>query len=86
MTDAEDAPAPAGGATPDGPATTGPLAGRAGWLFVGLLVGCLVGFPTAILIWPPTFVPYTDAYLALSLVPGLLLGAAGAWTAVRGRR
>jgi len=62
------------------------LDGRAGWLVVALLAVCLVGFPLAILLWPPTFLPYVDAYLALGMIPALLLGVAGVLVGLRGRR
>jgi len=63
--------------------TDGDLGGRAGWVAVVALAVCLVGFPVAILVWPPTFVPYRDAYLALAMVPAVLLGLVGVWLAVR---
>lgn len=59
---------------------------RTGWLLVGTLLVCFVGFPLAILLWPPTFVPYRDAFLGLAMVPALLLGLVGVWTALRSRR
>lgn len=60
-----------------------PLSERRGWALVALLAACLVGAPLAILVWPPTFLSYADAYLALALVPGVVLGAGAVWTAVR---
>jgi hypothetical protein len=62
----------------DGP---GPVAS---WGVAVVLVACLVGAPVAILLVPPTFVPYRDAYLGLALVPGLVLGALGVWTTLYG--
>jgi hypothetical protein len=59
------------------------LDGRRGWLVVAVLAACVVGFPVAILVWPPTFLPYTDAFLALSMVPALVLGAAGVLVGLR---
>ena len=59
------------------------LSGRAKWGIVAVVVACIVGAPLLILARPPTFVPYRDAYLGLSLIPGLLLGAVGVWTAIR---
>lgn len=68
---------------PDAASDDDGLSDRQGWALVGVLVACFVGFPLAILAWPPTFLPYHDAYLALALVPGLLMGAVGVWSALR---
>jgi hypothetical protein len=62
------------------------LDGRAVWAVVGALALCLVGAPLAILVWPPTFLSFVDAYIALSMVPALALGAVGVWTALRAAR
>ena len=59
------------------------LSARAKWAVVVGVIACVVGAPLLILARPPTFVPYRDAYLGLSLVPGLVLGAIGVWTATR---
>ncbi|MFB6120267.1 MAG: hypothetical protein ABEJ68_04030 [Halobacteriaceae archaeon] len=59
------------------------LSARAKWSIVAVVVACLVGAPLLILVRPPTFVPYRDAYMGLSLIPGLVLGAVGVWTAIR---
>ncbi|MFB6104775.1 MAG: hypothetical protein ABEJ57_06810 [Halobacteriaceae archaeon] len=59
------------------------LSPRRQWLVVAVLVGVLVGFPVAILVWPPTLLSFQDAYLGLALVPGLVLGATVVWLATR---
>jgi len=59
------------------------LSRRAKWSIVAVVVACVVGAPLFILVRPPTFVPYRDAYLGLSLIPGLVLGVVGVWTAIR---
>lgn len=51
------------------------------WGVVGLVAACVVGAPLLILFYPPTFLPYEDAYMGLSLVPGLVLGVLGVWSA-----
>jgi len=64
----------------------GDMSERMGWLLVGALLVFLVGFPVAILFWPPTFVPYRDAFLGLAMVPAVGLGLVGVYTAIRSRR
>lgn len=66
-----------------GPAQVDGISGPTGWAILGLLVVCFVVIPAAIIVWPPTFVPYRDAYLALSLVPGIALGAVAVWLGLR---
>jgi len=80
-----DATDPDGGVTPASSAADGEpaLGGAAQWGLVAVVLACLVGAPVAMFLWPPTMVPYRDAYLGLSLVPGLVLGLVGAWTATR---
>jgi polyferredoxin len=58
---------------------------RAGWAMVLVLVVVLFGFPIAILYWPPTFVPYRDAFLGLAMVPAIGFGLIGVYTAVKAR-
>jgi len=67
-------------------ADDGNLDARTSWFLVATLAVCFLGFPLAILLWPPTFVPYRDAFLGLAMVPALLLGLVGVWTALRSRR
>jgi len=55
------------------------------WLIASILVVCLVGAPLAIYFWPPTFVPYRDAFFGLALVPGLVLGVMAVWLTVSTR-
>lgn len=57
---------------------------RRQWVIVALLVALVVGFPAAILLWPPTVLPYRDAFLGLAMVPGVLLGATALWLALGG--
>jgi hypothetical protein len=70
-----------GDATPT--SADGDLSTRAKWVVAAAVAACLLGAPVLILLRPPTFVPYRDAYLGLSLIPGLVLGAVGVWTAIR---
>lgn len=63
----------------------GPFAGRRGWLAVAVLFVFLVVAPLVVLFRPPTFLGFQDAYLAVSVVPGLALGAVAVWAAVRAR-
>jgi hypothetical protein len=56
-----------------------------GWLMVAVLVAVLFGFPLAILVWPPTFVPYRDAFLGLAMVPAIGFGLIGVYAAVKAR-
>ncbi|MFB6105348.1 MAG: hypothetical protein ABEJ70_00095 [Halobacteriaceae archaeon] len=65
------------------PASGDGLDARQSWGLVVALLVCLVGFPVAILVWPPTFLPFHDAYLALAMVPAVLFGLVGVWLAGR---
>lgn len=71
---------------PDGrPAeATEAIGERRQWVIVALLVALVAGFPAAILLWPPTILPYRDAFLGLAMVPGVLLGATALWLALSG--
>jgi len=59
---------------------------RGGWAMILVLVAVLFGFPIAILYWPPTFVPYRDAFLGLAMVPAVGFGLIGVYTAVKARQ
>lgn len=59
------------------------LSNREGWLVVGALLVLLVGAPVVVYLWPPGFLGFRDAYLAVAMVPGFLLGLLGLWTAAR---
>lgn len=61
------------------------LSPRQQWVVITVLVTMLVVIPAAILVWPPTLLSFRDAYLALSLVPGLVLGTLILWLATRRR-
>lgn len=73
---------------PDGPpeASTGHLSQRSQWALVGLLTACVLGFPIAILLWPPTVLSYRDAFLGLAMIPGVLLAITALWMAFGGRQ
>lgn len=72
---------------PDGPpaASEASLSQRKQWALVGLLAACVLGFPIAILLWPPTILSYRDAFLGLAMIPGVLLGITALWIAFGGR-
>jgi hypothetical protein len=72
---------------PDGPpaASAGRLSQRSQWVLVALLTGCVLGFPIAILLWPPTVLSYRDAFLGLAMIPGILLAVTALWLAFGGR-
>lgn len=55
------------------------------WTLIGVLALCILGFPLAILLWPPTVLSYRDAFLGLAMIPGVLLGITGIWLAFGGR-
>jgi len=60
------------------------LSNREGWLIAGALAVLLVGSPMAAYLWPPGFLGLRDAYLAVAMVPGFLLGLLGLWAARSG--
>lgn len=67
---------------PEGDDSKG-LSNREGWLIAGALAVLLVGSPVAVYLWPPGFLGFRDAYLAVAMVPGFLLGVLGLWAAAR---
>lgn len=67
------------------PVASGRLSAAQQWVLVGLLGLCVLAFPIAILLWPPTVLAYRDAFLGLAMIPGLLLGITGLWMAFGGR-
>ncbi|MFB6069790.1 MAG: hypothetical protein ABEJ76_02095 [Halanaeroarchaeum sp.] len=61
----------------------GDLAGTRGWLVVALVLAVLLGIPAVV--WYATIgmeAPY-GVYVALAMLPGLLFGIIGVWTALR---
>ncbi|MFB6197692.1 MAG: hypothetical protein ABEI52_05405 [Halobacteriaceae archaeon] len=52
------------------------------WAVVLFIVCCGILIPVLIYLWPPTFVPYQDAYLGLAMLPGILLGLVAIWLAI----
>ncbi|NIB99964.1 hypothetical protein [Halobacterium sp. R2-5] len=60
---------------------------RAQWLVVAALVVSGLLAPLYLyVVGPGTFgLSYRDTYLAVPMIPAILLGAIGVWTAVRGR-
>lgn len=72
---------------PDGRPASAPdgVSERRQWILVGVLLACVIGFPVAILLWPPTILSFRDAFLGLAMIPGLLLGGTAVWLALGGR-
>jgi hypothetical protein len=59
---------------------------RTQWLLVAVLAVCGLGAP-AYLYWvgPGSFgLGYRDTFLAVQMIPAILMGLVGVWTAVRG--
>lgn len=54
-----------------------------GWFLLGLLVLSFVVVPVAIVLAPPTGLPFFVAYLALPLVLAVGLGLVAVWSALR---
>lgn len=62
------------------------MSDRVQWLVVAVLVVCGLAVP-AYIYWvgPGSFgLGFKDTYLAIPMIPAILLGAVGVWTAVRG--
>jgi len=82
----EESETPGKGEDEDAPETGGETGsdefGTDGWVLVGLLVVCLFVIPGVILVRPPGL-PWEAAFLVLPLIPGVLLGGAAVWLAVR---
>lgn len=57
--------------------------GAWGWFLLGLLVLAFVVVPVAIVLVPPTGLPFLVAYLALPLVLAVGLGLVAVWSALR---
>jgi hypothetical protein len=67
--------------------------GWEGWVAVGVVLVCFLLVPPAIIYLPEAQgvvrslgLTLRDAYLALPMVPAILLGATGVWAALRHRR
>ncbi|WP_235853485.1 hypothetical protein [Halosimplex salinum] len=67
--------------------------GRRGWFLVAVLVLAFVVIPWSLIALPAAGdfagsigLGWRDAYLVLPLIPALLLGVVGVWTAVESRR
>ena len=75
----------------EAPADTGSEAGgmsdRAQWLVVAVLfVSGIVAPLYLYVVGPGSFgLGFRDTYLAIPMIPAILLGTVGVWTAVRGR-
>jgi hypothetical protein len=65
----------------------GGMSERAQWLVVAALFVCGILAPLDLyVVGPGSFgLDFRDTYLAVPMVPAILLGAIGVWTAVRGR-
>lgn len=62
------------------------MSDRVQWLVVAVLAVCGLAAP-AYIYWvgPGSFgLGFKDTYLAIPMIPAILLGAVGVWTAVRG--
>jgi hypothetical protein len=71
---------------PEAATTRTSMSKRSQWLVVGVLALCGLAAP-AYIYWvgPGSFgLGFRDTYLAIPMVPAILLGAVGVWTAVRG--
>jgi hypothetical protein len=71
---------------PEEATTRTAMSKRSQWLVVAVLAVCGLGAP-AYLYWvgPGNFgLGFRDTYLAIPMIPAILLGAVGVWTAVRG--
>lgn len=61
------------------------LSVRRQWYVVAVLVVFVLVIPLTILVWPPTGFGFRDAYLGLSVLPGIVLGGLVVWLAIRDR-
>ena len=62
------------------------LSGPRGWLLVGLVVLALLGVPAVLWYLTTGMRAGYGVYVALAMVPALLFGAIGVWTALRHRQ
>ncbi|MFB6268527.1 MAG: hypothetical protein ABEH83_01185 [Halobacterium sp.] len=71
----------------DASAADGGMSDRAQWLVVAaLFVSGIVAPLYLYVVGPGSFgLGFRDTYLAIPMIPAVLLGAVGVWTAVRGR-
>jgi hypothetical protein len=70
---------------PEDPSPDDDLSPRAQWLLVAVLFVCGIVAP-AYIYWvgPGSFgLGFRDTYLAIPMIPAILLGLVGVWTAVR---
>ncbi|MFB6072089.1 MAG: hypothetical protein ABEJ88_03885 [Halobacterium sp.] len=72
---------------PEEAASEAAMSDRAQWLVVAVLLVSGVLAPSFLYFVDPTAfgLSFRDTYLAVPMVPAVLLGAVGVWTAVRGR-
>ncbi|MFB6125568.1 MAG: hypothetical protein ABEJ59_06380 [Halanaeroarchaeum sp.] len=61
------------------------LSGRRGWLLVGAVVLVLLAIPAVVWYETVGMDATYGVYVALAMLPGLLFGAIGVWTALRHR-
>ncbi|WP_144426108.1 hypothetical protein [Halanaeroarchaeum sulfurireducens] len=66
--------------------TVSSLSGPRGWLIVGLVVVALLGIPAVLWYLTTGMRAGYGVYVALAMVPALLFGAIGVWTALRHRQ
>lgn len=53
---------------------TGDLTAGQQWAVVAAIAVSLVAMPLLVVVWPPTFLPFDDAFLSVAFVPGLVMG------------
>ncbi|GGM56150.1 hypothetical protein J2752_000835 [Halarchaeum rubridurum] len=53
---------------------------RQSWALVATLVFAGLVAPTVVYLWPPSFLGYRNAYMAVAMVPALILAVVGLWS------
>ena len=61
------------------------ISGTTGWLVVGILALFAIGVPVILLLTTPTGVGSFGVYVAIAMLPALVFGAFGVWTALQHR-
>ena len=81
----EDDDATGGAADTTDPAAETDMSSRRQWLVVAALVVCGILAPAYLyFVGPGSFgLGFRDTYLAIPMIPAILMGAVGVWTAVR---
>lgn len=53
---------------------------RQSWVLVVTLVFAGIVAPTVVYVWPPSFLGYRNAYMAVAMVPALILAVVALWS------